>query len=177
MTPLGFLWNSEMNGGENVRKELQLVAIPLFFALVLVSPISAASQGKALGQTFPPPFLKGNWIGLYVSGEVAVPVDQPCFVIHGFGNPNWPHDYSAQEKNSALKDYSFALEIDGESVSLRKWIHFDATTPNYVDLMSIYFYVQFESNQFAVGTYTFHAVWYGPNTAVIWQSLVTVEFY
>ncbi len=154
------------------------MATGLFLALMMVLPVTTASQGKAYGQKFPPPFLKGTRIGLF-AGDYSVPADQPYFVIHGWVTPNWK-DYSGQEKKSLLLDYQFVLEIDGVEVKSKKWIHhyntYETPQVTLIDVMVVDFYVEFKAYEFEAGSHSFRGIWYGPGMTIEEERTITVQF-
>lgn len=161
---------------KNVAK---LVTMLLILSMIFASPVTAVpdGQGRAKGKTFPPVFLEGDRISVYVAGQ-TLPADEPHYVCHGWLWPNW-NEYSGKERNSYLTEYWLELEIDGNPVELKKWIHkykiIETSSGVYEDAMLIVFYVQFEAYEFEPGTYEFRGVWNGPG-GILQELTVDVEF-
>lgn len=135
----------------------------IFIGLLTAVPINANSKSipeNAKSVQYPPPFLEGNWIFLGPD-HMELPVDEPCFVIHGFGLEHWKES-PPEWRQTLLHDSVFSLNIGGEPVQLRKWVryyrYFDFLENE--DFMLIVFYVQFEANEFQAGVeYIFQGVW------------------
>jgi hypothetical protein len=100
-----------------------------------------------------PPFLKGNRINIWPD-EVEIPIDENSFVCHGWLGLSWK-DLSKQEQNTYKETHGFNLYIDDEPVELKEWKKYYKTLGDYQDVMQFLFYIQFEPNSFAPGTYTF----------------------
>lgn len=131
-----------------------------FINAVTISADPKPITETAKGQPYPPPFLDGNWIFLGPD-NMELPVDEPCFVIHGFGLQHWKES-PPEWRQTLLHDSVFSLKLDDEPVRLRKWVryyrYFDFLETE--DFMLIVFYVQFEANEFqAGGEYSFKGVW------------------
>lgn len=132
----------------------------VLLASVLVCVEANPGQKKAKGQQFPPPFLEGNRIAL-VQGTLTIPVDQPCYVIHGWGNKDTPwKEFLPEWKQILLRESSFSLTIDDEPIQLMKWNRKYREYLDYEDIMLVLFYVQFEANTFEADVeYTFTGTW------------------
>jgi len=158
-------------------KRSQLVATCLLLGLMLILPISTAlpalaNEGQGKGSGPLPVFLDGTRINLLLGGSPTLPADQPCFVIHGFGDV-WK-DLTVEEKKSLLKDQYFTLKINGEPVELKRVVYFCNVPDSPDDQMRVMYYVEFEAGHFATGTYTFTGTWYSPGGTS--SKTVTVTF-
>jgi hypothetical protein len=144
-------------------------AITILMAIILASTgILTAYAGKPDPL---PAFLKGNRISVHPD-SLEVSSSEPSFVIHGFiaGDIPWK-ELTKAEKKSWLKDATFELEIDGEPVEMKRWIHIyqvftSADGTVYEDIMLVLFYVKFDAGQFEPGTYEFKGFWNMPDGAV-----------
>jgi len=142
------------------RRMLRKPIIVLLLMSMVATPVLATNQGEGEGQEFPPPFLEGNRINILSGIDLALPADEPCFVIHGWISPNW-QDATPEEKSN-IRYECFELEIDGVSMDLRKFRHYYKTYLIYEDVMFVWFYVQFEADHFEAGeTYRFRGIWVG----------------
>jgi hypothetical protein len=130
----------------------------LTLVCTLVSPALALYQGPA---PYPPKFLHGNRINLYPGmPDLTLPVDEPCFVIHGWIHNEW-NEFSSEERRDFLGNDSFSLSIDGTPIAVRRLLMFYKIfeTPSSTLAMTINFYILFKANHFEPGTYTFTGVW------------------
>lgn len=118
------------------------------------------------GQEYPPALLDGNKISVYFS-DLERPVDEACFVIHGWMWDDW-QSRSPTKQNQLLHFSSFELWVDGNKISMEKLVHWhdEYEVPSgttFEDVVFVSYYVQFEANQFTAGDYTFKGVWKAPN--------------
>jgi hypothetical protein len=167
---------------EKSRKNFLILASIIITTILMASiiiPVIAnpVDLSKRKGQQFPPSFMNGERISVYVDGQ-SLPVDEPYYVCHGWLWQNCK-EYSGEEKKSILKDYWFELEIDGEPVEMKKWMRkyvtLEVNSVIYEDAMLIVFYVQFDANHFESGTYNFRGVWNGSG-GILQEFVEDVEF-
>ena len=143
---------------------------------VIVSVEANPGQQKAKGQQFPPPFLEGNRIE-FIHSTLTIPVDEPCYVIHGWGTLSTPwKEFQPEWKPILLRESSFSLSINGEPIPVRKWIHHYREFLGYEDVMLVQYYVQIEANTFEADVeYAFQGTW-TQEGSVVYVHDMTVTF-
>ena len=148
-------------------------------AALFIAPVAVKSQNvKGKGQQFPPAFLEGNDISLFIVSH-ELDADEPCYVIHGSGSL-WTETSSEQRREFLKWKYEFRLYIDGTQVDLTKFKRFYHVyvNPNgveFTNLMLFTWYVQFEAGYFDSGsTHEFVGEWKKPDGSLTTRtSIVT----
>lgn len=91
--------------------------------------------------------LFGNEINRW--GPSDIPVDEPSYLIGGFGS-----FYPQKDEHKYLGGLLMTVEIDGESVKLKRWF------TGSKDGFARQWYAQFEAYHFSPGTHNIKTVWY-----------------
>ncbi len=145
----------------------------ILITLILISPVPhlvKSDSGYAKGKGQDPPFLEGdpiNILGGFLGGydEITLPADMEYYVLHGYGSA-WNDVEPSRRRVYLQEGVRFELDINGEKVVLRKWIHHYRLNAQMRKL----YYIQFEPDQFSAGdTVDFTGRWY-------WDDILDIEY-
>ncbi len=158
------------------RALVVLLLVALFIAPVVAKP----PEVKGKGQQFPPAFLEGKRINLWLETN-ELDADEPCYVLHGFLSL-WTEISSEERQDYVRWNYEFRLYIDGTQVDLTKLKHFYHMYVNpqgdeYTNVMIFMWYVQFDGGYFVSGsTHVFEGEWEMPDGSISTRTSI-VTFY
>jgi len=157
---------------KEICKRLLLVFLLSASVLSLnIVPISAINTIPGSTSRLPPEFT-GNKIDIYEGPEyVELPANEPCYIDHGLGFPNWSNASMREKLNFMSSKAVFLLGVDYVLTELDIYYEYNRNE----DIMWKMFYIQFPEGYFQ-GEHTFTGVWLDKIDYELFARTVIVNF-